>query len=392
LRVKQGELLQVHVRNKLDEPTLVHWHGISLINSMDGTRLTQPLIDPGTDFRYAFVVPDAGTHWYHAHYGDQLDRGLYAPLIVEPQNESLSYDKEFTLILDDWKDGIESERKAAAAKGGRLTGYGDYRKRIKEHTNHKNQGKQRISFGGTPYPLMLINAKAAADPDVFRVRRGDRIRLRIINAAADTGFRFAVAGHRLTVTHSDGMPVEQVVVDNIRLGMGERYDVLIDADSPGTWQIAAKPEGKKGLARALLQYADVKAINPPPQSFEPTELKKKLLTYDDLVSTTKSEVPLTGQPDRVYNMTLRHTKIEVDGLASREPIMVKEGEWHPMHLHGHHFQLGNSGRAMKDTVSVPAKGGQSTWDWRADNPGKWMMHCHNLSHMEDGMMRVIKYG
>ena len=397
IRIKEGEILRAPVRNAVSEPTLVHWHGISLINAMDGTHLTQPLINPGGNFDYEFVVPEAGTHWYHSHYGRQADQGLYGPLIVEPRTEALSYDHEYILMLDDWSDGLDVKKEPVVGKGRRRS-RGNYRRFFKE----KNK-VERISFGGRAYPLMLVNARPPADPAVFKVRRGDRVRLRIINAAADTGFRFAVAGHKMTVTHSDGMPVKPVVVDALRIGMAERYDVIINADAPGAWQVGVLPEGKRGFARAILRYVDATASAMPPAHVRPAELDGRLLTYDDLVGTATPKVPKGAIPDRIYDMTLHHTSIHVDGLAKDEPIMVgkddvvrfnirnESANWHPMHLHGHHFHIGNAGRALKDTVNVPARGGESTWDWRADNPGKWMMHCHNLYHMEDGTMRVVFY-
>lgn len=399
IRVKEGGILRVPVRNTISEPTLVHWHGISLINAMDGTHLTQPLINPNESFNYEFVVPEAGSHWYHSHHGLQSDRGLYGPLIVEPHNEELSYDREYVLILDDWDDGIKAKPIEATASSGRRRRFGDYRRFLQQ----QDKRSERISFGGRAYPLMLVNAHAPADPAVFKVRRGDRVRLRIINAASDTGFRFAIGGHEMTVTHSDGMPVKPVVVDALRIGMAERYDVIIEANNSGAWQIAALPEGKRGFARAILRYVDASATSMPPVDFRPQELKRRLLHYDQLICRAPYKVAVESKPDRVYNMTLHHTSIRVDGLANDEPIMVTQGDhvrfnirnesnnWHPMHLHGHHFHLGNTGRALKDTVNVPAKGGESIWDWRANNPGRWMMHCHNLYHMKDGMMRHIFY-
>ena len=260
-----------------------------------------------------------------------------------------------------------------------------------------------ISFGGRAYPFILVNGKSPADPAVFEARRGERVRLRFINAASDTGFRLAVGGHRMTVTHADGMPVKPVDVDALRIGMGERYDVLIDATESGIWQIGVLPEGKRGFGRALLSYSDAFSRVAPPEDFRPPELDGRLLSYDALVGLRPLRVPLTGEPDRHYRMTLRHTGIEVDGLDRADPIVVSSGDWvrftflnesdiwHPMHLHGHHFHLMTTGRPLKDTAFVPARGGVMTWDWRADNPGAWMIHCHNTYHHADGMMREIYY-
>ncbi len=108
IRIKQGEALRVRVDNRLPEGTTIHWHGQPIVNDMDGVPdITQPPIESGEEFVYEFVVPAAGTYFYHSHVGLQLDRGVYGPLIVEPEQETVSYDREFTLMLDDWLDGVD---------------------------------------------------------------------------------------------------------------------------------------------------------------------------------------------------------------------------------------------------------------------------------------------
>lgn len=419
IRLRAGDVLRAPLHNALPDPTTVHWHGISLVNAMDGTPgVTQDPVPPGADFGYEFVVPEAGTHWYHTHSGRQLDRGLYGALIVEPRTEELAYDREYTLLLDDWRDGLDTSPDDAdpADHGGHGgptpsgpvpgtgLGLGAYGPGTAPAAGAAEE-PDRVSFGGRAYPLMLVNTRPPDDPAVFEVRRGDRVRLRVVNVAADTGFRFAIAGHPLTVTHSDGMPVRPVTVDTIRIGMGERYDVLVDASAPGAWQVGVLPEGKSGFGRALLRYVDAGGSAAPPADARPAELDGRLLTYADLVGAGPPEVPTTGGPDRTYAITLRGTDMDVDGLAPDDLLPVEAGEWvrctvrndsanfHPVHLHGHHFQLtAPGGRGpLKDTAVVAARGGELTFDWRADNPGDWMLHCHNLYHMEDGMMRIVRY-
>lgn len=133
--------------------------------------------------------------------------------------------------------------------------------------------------GDLEYPLYLVNGRTANNPETFEVRRGDRVRLRLVNPASDTAFRFAVGGHRLTVTHADGLPVEHVTVDALKIGMGERYDVVLEANSPGAWQMAAAPEGKSGLARTVLRYSGSGESSAPPADARPQELDGRLLGY-----------------------------------------------------------------------------------------------------------------
>jgi FtsP/CotA-like multicopper oxidase with cupredoxin domain len=247
----EGDILRVNLLNRLPADTTVHWHGLPVSNAMDGVpHLTQLPVRSGEDFTYEFVVPTAGTYVYHSHVGLQLDRGLYGPLIVESKREDLDYDREYTLMLDDWLDGISGTPEDALRElqnsggmmGGGMMGGG---------------GQKGLGPSGVmDYPLYLINGRAPDDPETLEVRRGQKVRLRLINPAGETVFRFAVAGHKLTVTHSDGQPVEPVDVDALKIGPGERYDVLLEAHNPGVWQVAALPEGKAGLARALLHYEE----------------------------------------------------------------------------------------------------------------------------------------
>ena len=144
------------------------------------------------------------------------------------------------------------------------------------------------------YPLYLINGRAPNDPQTLDIRRGEKARLRLINPAGETTFRFAVGGHKLSITHSDGQPVEPVEVDVVRMGPGERYDVIVEANNPGVWQVAAAPEGKNGLARAILRYEESSQSSPPPTDSLPQELSGRLLSYGDLRTTREEIFPADG--------------------------------------------------------------------------------------------------
>lgn len=396
IRLRVGETLRVPLRNDLPEDTTVHWHGLSIVNAMDGVAgLTQDPVRPGGRFDYEFTVPEAGSFMYHAHVGHQIDRGLYGPLIVEPRREELAYDREYTLMLDDWRDGLDTDR----------AGHVGHEPTPDEPVPGDEPPSGRVSFGGRRYPLLLVNGRPPDDPTVVEVRRGDRIRLRVMNIGADTGFRFAVDGHRLTVTHTDGMPVRPVTVDTLRLGMGERYDVLLDATTAGAWQVGVAPEGRTGFGRAVLRYTDAAGSPTPPVDARPAELDGRLLDPLELVGAVETRLPRTGTPDRRYALTLAGTTIDGQRHPGADPLPVARGEWvrvdlhntsakwHPVHLHGHHFRVVTPGGdgPRKDTVGVPAHGGRVAFDLRAENPGRWLLHCHNHYHMHDGMARVVEY-
>nr|WP_228282173.1 multicopper oxidase family protein [Rubrobacter tropicus] len=409
IRLKQDEILRVEVRNRLPEDTTIHWHGLPVPNRMDGVAgVTQEPIKPEGDFVYEFEVPVSGSYMYHSHVGTQLDRGLYGPLIVEPRNETLSYDREYTLVLDDWLDGVrgtpeEEMEKLKSDRGAMADMEG-------------MEGMLGTEGGDAPpqwppdvvYPMYLINGKPPDSPEELEVRRGEKVRLRLLNPSSATIYRVALQGHRMTVTHTDGQPVEPVEVETIRIGMGERYDVLVEASNPGAWQLAAHAEGTEKQARAVFRYRGAKDPRPRPDQ-RPAELAGRMLYYDALRATQEAGAPESGSPDRVLPITLNGDEetyvwtINGQAFPDADPIEAGRGERvrfementtmmpHPMHLHGHFFRVDNgTGRGpIKDTVLVDPKQ-RLAFDWLADNPGDWAFHCHQIYHAERGMTRIIK--
>lgn len=428
VRATAGGTLALTLANNLPEATSLHWHGLALRNDMDGVPgLTQRDIAPGGSFAYEFAVPHPGTYWFHPHTGVQQDRGLYAPLIIEDPKEPLAYDKEWVVVLDDWLDGVDGStpdavlaelRKGAGAAGGHA-GHGSAPSPSGSPSGSRGAGAtggpSRVRMGSgsdilgeeagdVAYPYYLVNGRAADDPSVFTAKPGDRIRLRVINAGGDTAFRIALGGHEMTVTHTDGFPVEQVRTGALLLGMGERYDVLVTAQD-GVFPLTALAEGKDASALALLRTGSGTA---PTAATRPAELDGPPLMAGALKAAGSAalaprepdrtvQIRLTGSMNR-YNWAFDGTPYTPD---QRHP--VKAGErvrlefnnsttmWHPVHLHGHTFALaGGAGGARKDTAIVLPRG-KLTVDFDADNPGLWMMHCHNVYHSESGMMTVLGY-
>ncbi|HTE66551.1 MAG TPA: multicopper oxidase family protein [Candidatus Binatia bacterium] len=412
LRVTAGDVLRARVRNVLPAQTTVHWHGVALRNDMDGVPgLTQAPIDPGGEFIYEFTVPDPGTYFFHPHVGIQTDHGLYAPLVVEDPQEPGSYDVEQLVVLDDWTDGVGEDpdtilrrllRGGHGMGGMPAMGMGGA---------PGPQGAGQLfplgrDTGDVPYPLYVANGRIPTAPDVIRARPGQRMRLRLINAGSDTAFRVGIGDHRMTVTHTDGFPVRPVDVDAPLVAMGERYDVTVTLGD-GVFPLVASAEGKQGQALLLLRTGSGAA---PRSDVRPRELSGRLLRLSDLQATDDVVLP-TGDPDRTLPvrlgggmMTYRWT-INGRTFDDLQPLRLRQGEWarlrfanhtmmyHPMHLHGHTFQvLGPAGRIgpRKDTLIV-LPGQTLDADLVADNPGQWATHCHNAYHMAAGMMTVLSY-
>ena len=407
IRLKAGDVLRARFTNGLPEPTTVHWHSVALRNDMDGVPgVTQPLVEPGTSFTYEFVAPDPGTFWFHPHVGLQLDRGLYAPLIVEDPSEPGGYDREYVVVLDDWTDGLAQSPEDHLGQLRR--GEGPHAAHIAEGGEGGPRSELLDSPGGdVSYPLFLLNGRRPTAPVTFDARPGERLRLRLINAGADTPFRVAIGGHQMTVTHTDGFPVEPVTVDALVIGMAERYDVLVTVRDAGAIPLVAVAEAKGDQAMAVIRTG---AGDPPGREVRPAELNRKVLDATELRATPRVQLP-EGEPDRLLVAELGGGEEgyvwTVNGRphAHHDPLEVQQGErvrlvfnnrttmFHPMHLHGHTFQVvapGGEAGARKDTAIIRPDQRLAV-DFLADNPGQWMLHCHNVYHQEGGMMTTVSY-
>ncbi|WP_225822006.1 multicopper oxidase family protein [Streptomyces naphthomycinicus] len=434
VRLTAGDVLDLTLANRLPATTTLHSHGVRLRCDMDGVPdLTQHAIGSGNDFRYHFTVKHPGTYLLHSHVGMQPDRALYAPLIVEDPKEPLSYDKEWVVILDDWLDGVEgstpdgvlSQLKPGGAMdmGGMAMGPGHddaaHGRAASAHAapSRKSTGPNRVLHdshsrllhgegGSVAYPYYLVNGRLPHNPSVFRCRPGDRVRLRIINAGSETAFRVGLGGHEMTVTHTDGYPVQHAKTDALLIGMAERYDVLITAKD-GVFPLVALPEGKAGKALAVLRTD--KGKNLPSADVRPDELDgktvpaRRLLPHESVALGKRDpdrelRIRITGTmkkfnwgfDHRAYSAQQRHPVRA--GERVRLTLVNATDMWHPMHLHGHTFAVTglDSVGARKDTALVlPHR--KLVIDFDADNPGLWMLHCHNQYHSESGMMTVLGY-
>lgn len=384
LRVNQGDLVRFRLRNELPEPTTVHFHGLPVPLAADGVPgVSGPPIGVGQEFTYEFLADTPGTYWYHPHVELQIDRGMYGSIVVVPAAPvDPEFDREYTIVLDDWLPG------------------------------------DPVVVSNPFYSDFLINGRTSAGQSPLTVQEGEVVRLRFVNAAASTPFVVAVDGHPMTVTHSDGQRVVPFVTEAIPIGQGERYDVTITADQPGSWSIAASHlmDRSTTLVRAVLEYQGT-AQTPPSASYVPPFLSSgSLLTYAQLASAEPA--PLPAAPDRVHALSLDvqggpgGPKWMINGQAfpNADPILVATGEevrfdvtnnthhHHPMHIHGHFFRLvgsagGNAAPLIKDTLLVDplAQGGAHQAYFTADNPGNWPYHCHHIYHMALGMMRMVQY-
>jgi FtsP/CotA-like multicopper oxidase with cupredoxin domain len=449
IRANIGDELAITVTNRLDQPTSVHWHGIALRNDMDGVEPATPNIPAGQDFTYRFSVPNAGTYWAHPHVGLEEDMGLYLPVIVDDPTGPGSYDAEWIVVMDDWTDGVG---KSPQQLYDALTSQNKPTKQnmpaapptttttpttspTKPTTSNKtttttptgttstsgatgmpgmpgmpgqvgNSDLLGGDAGDIAYPYYLINGRVPAAATTFSAKPGQRIRIRFINSGSDTAFRVALGGHSMTVTHTDGYPVVPTQVDALLIGMAERYDVIVTA-ADGVFPLVASAEGKNAVARALLVTGS--GSQPDPQ-FRPPELTKRVGTLEIFTATTSVNLG-AAEPNLHLPVVLGGDMakyvwtINGEVYSKTDPLHVRQGQrptmtfdnptmmYHPMHLHGHTFQVlkadGTPG-ARKDTVIVLPKQ-KINAVLVADNPGLWMLHCHNTYHAYAGMQTRLDY-
>ncbi|UWW08176.1 multicopper oxidase family protein [Mycolicibacterium brumae] len=404
LRAKVGDQLEVTVVNELSKPTSLHWHGLALRNDMDGAEPATPNIAQSERFTYRFTAPHPGTYWAHPHTPLDADRGLYVPVVIDAADEATDYDAEWIVMIDDWTDGVGRSPEQVFEDLNKPMGH------MPGMHSMEGMGEQSDSLlgagGDVTYPHHVINGRIPSAPTSFRATPGQRIRMRIINAGADTAYRIALGGHTMTITHTDGFAVQPVETDAVLVGMGERYDAIVTAGD-GVFPLVAAAEGKDGLARANLVTAEGHA---PEAGFRPAELTGRVLTIDELRSDPSVDLGALQDPVELsaaltggmgsYDWGIngkRHPDIDPFRIGMGDNAVITFANhtmmWHPMHLHGHTFQVlrpdGSRG-PRKDTVIVKPMEAVKV-ALVANNPGTWLLHCHNTYHMDAGMMTQLNY-
>jgi FtsP/CotA-like multicopper oxidase with cupredoxin domain len=414
LRLRQGERLRVIVENRLPEDTTVHWHGVRVPNAMDGAAyVTQPPIQPSESFTYDFVAPDSGTYWYHphAHSSEQVGRGLMGALIVD-EPEPLLVDRDVVWVLGDWR-----LKEDASIAGG-------------------FDNPMEMSMAGRIGNTVTINGRV---PDRFSVRSGERIRLRLVNAAPARIFGLVFKNHSPLVISLDGQPIEPHSPEGGRIVLGPamRMDLMLDMNGKAGASTPVIDSFYEGLSYKLvdLSYTD----EPPVRTkllAAPAKLPPNAIPEPDVAKARRHIVTLTGGMMGGMGMgggmggmmgnggmmggggmrgmmggsmwAINGVAVPGDDMAHMKPILTLDRDksyvlaidnqtawYHPIHLHGHSFRvITRNGKPTKyrewrDTVLIPPRE-RAEIAFVADNPGDWMFHCHILDHQEGGMMSVIR--
>ncbi len=392
IRAVQGARVKRRLINDLPQPTAVHWHGIRIDNAMDGVPgLTQPEVAPGGSFDYDFSVPDAGTYWYHSHNRtmEQVARGLYGALIIE-EHTAPDVDHDLPLAIDDWRLDPETVQ-------------------ITDDFDNFHD----LSHAGRMGNIVTVNGEF--DP-ALPVARHDRMRLRLINAANARTFEIGLNGLEGWVMALDGMPLEEplAVSGAFTLAPAQRVDLIVDVMAePGETAdlLSVERDGGYGLMRfpvsaGSMQRRGIPAVLPPnplPEIADPANAP--------LHAITMQGGAMRGLPPSMLGATLLEPRElaqlgkfwALNGIVDRpdDPFVdLVRGETHrfafvnetafphAMHLHGHHFRSITDNGSLgpwRDTVLVQP-GTTQQIIMAADNPGKWLLHCHMLGHAAAGMM------
>jgi FtsP/CotA-like multicopper oxidase with cupredoxin domain len=439
-----GQRFRVDLTNKLDVGTIIHWHGQNPPNAQDGVPdMPMPLLAPGETRSYDFETR-SGTHWMHSHVPIQEMRLLAAPLIVRRQEDLATDRQEVVMFLHDFSfrspeevlaeisgghggghaAGHGAGSGAPPAQGTPMGGMGAMRGRDQGAMGNGAMGGMpmgnmpgmggMMGMGGMAMDLndyewdaYLANDRTLSDPEVVQVERGGRIRLRVINAAAATVFWIETGAAEARLVAVDGHPVQPLSGTQFGLAMGQRLDIDIDLPNEGgVWPVLALREGARERTGLILatQGAEVRRLNAMAESKAPA--------FDTDLAQESRLIALDAPPDRPVDRShmlmlggsMQPYVWTINGAVwgQHQPIVARGGErvvlsfhnmsmmGHPMHLHGHLFQVvGLNGRrvagALRDTVHVPP---MSMVDVALDagEAARWMLHCHHMPHLATGMM------
>ncbi|MEW4369595.1 multicopper oxidase family protein [Paenibacillus kandeliae] len=409
IQVTEGDTVTVHLKNKLDVPVTIHFHGVVLPNAMDGVPgVTQDAVQPGKTFTYTFQALHAGTYWYHSHQDslNQIGRGLYGTFVVHPKKTQTD-DLDRTFVLAEWND---------------------------PHTHPADTAENTTALNSNmgAYNLYTINGRSGNRIDPLYVNTGQQVRLRFVNAGNMTHLLYLpLSSYQIVSTDGEDIYKPQKLSNGLlRIAPGERYDLVFTAIDQGITTIGAV--GDSDFARSMRLPVVVSAQGQKPnvqQVNEEVSRQQQHLTTTDVSGWQVLDLMTYGQPsastftlnqnyDRQYDLKLSMGvsngkmayTINDEAYADLKALTVRTGdtvkitlsapsgnEDHPMHLHGHVFQvLSRNGKTAtgspvwKDTLNV-RPGETYEIAVRANNPGNWMLHCHELHHASMGMMIDFNY-
>lgn len=409
IRFREGFLLRTEIANGFHDGTAIHFHGVPVPNPMDGEiGVTQLPLKSGGVGVYEFPADAAGTYWYRSTAGYQRQLGLAGALVVGERDDPYDVARDEVVFLSDWPaESPEKVFEGLVARGGAPEK--DERERFVNPAPNGEPFPTDVRFAG-----FLMNGRGHRSAWTCEAAEGTRVRLRLINGSAQTFFRFTITGHTLEVVAADGRPVKPVVVDDLVLGMGERYDVIVTVGSSGSYAIRAVALGQPGGAVGVLHTSDAKpSVSTVPPKWGGTSLTYEMLRAREPVvlapgARRNLRVSLAAE-EGAYRFTVNGKSYPSDPGDGEIPdaLPVQPGERvrieidnktrfaQSLHLHGHVFSLldgdvAAENAAQKDTLWLrPAS--QRRIEFVADNPGRWLLEGMGLYRRRAGLARLIGY-
>jgi FtsP/CotA-like multicopper oxidase with cupredoxin domain len=394
---KKGDMFNVLVENKTSIPITIHWHGLIVPSSQDGVPdVSQVLIEPGQNKSFYYRLLQSGTYWMHSHQKFQEQKQLSAPLIIYDEKDGYKGLQEVVMFLEDFT-------------------YKDPQTLFNNLRNAKmvmGQDKAGSDLNDVDYDAFLTNKKTLNAPDIISVLPAKKVRLRIINASSSTNFQINTGKLNATLIAVDGEGVKPINGYEFPIGIANRLDLIVDIPaSGGVFPIKALAEGTNKQTGLVLKTNGSKV---PLLSAKASKmmgrvdyykLEKKLKGKRSLSSKkidTRLHYVLGGKMKgyvwTMNNQTWPNITPSVVNFGDRVEITYenKTPMSHPMHFHGHVFQVTEidgtpiEGGAMRDTVLVQPNSTVKV-QFDALNPGVWVNHCHNLYHLNAGMLTTIQY-
>jgi len=395
LTLREGVPVTIDVTNAGSDPDLVHWHGLAIDSLNDGAMEEgSPMIAPGATQRYNFSPKPSGTRWYHTHASafENLSAGTYSGqfgfLLIEGRDQPGRYDQEINLAIHHWEPSFVP---------------------MVETMREQSENSPQTTGSDVGYKYATMQGHMLGHGEPIRVKEGQRVLMRLLNASGTENVVLALPGHQFTVIAMDGNPVPNPTsVEVLSLAVAERLDVIVDMKNPGVWVLGSMLEKERQMGLGIVvEYAG--------KNGEPVWKQPAAATWDYVQFGKAGTSPTV---DETFILTFRDIgpkkgsnfdmwTINNKSWPEIEPLVVQSGkryrmvlrngsgDQHPIHLHRHSFEVTRIGDQkltglMKDVINVMPLQTVEV-DFVANNPGDTLMHCHQQLHMDYGFMQLIKY-
>jgi FtsP/CotA-like multicopper oxidase with cupredoxin domain len=395
LRLREGVPVSIDVTNTTANDDLVHWHGLAIDSLNDGAMEEgSPMIPAGATHRYSFTPRPSGTRWYHTHASanDNLSLGTYSGqfgfLLIEGRQQSAPYDQEINLAIHHWEPSFVP---------------------MVETMREQSSNMPLTTGSDVGYKYATINSHMLGAGEPIRVKQGQRVLMRLLNASATENVLLALPGHTFKVIAMDGNPVPNPKsTEVISLAVAERIDAIVEMNSPGVWILGSTLEKSRQMGLGIVvEYAGKKGTpvwkNPAPAEWDYTRFANATAAPkpDDTFDLTFRDIgPLHGSQFDTWTINNKSWPnidplIVQKGKRYRLVFHNGSGDQHPIHLHRHTFEVTRIGDKQisglkKDVINVMPLDTVEV-DFIADNPGDTLWHCHQQLHMDYGFMQLIKY-